>query len=508
MPGVPLFYLPRHLEEKSRKKARQVYHSALTLGCVSGVGITLVGVLICGPIAGFLGKGGALSENVYAYCLVSFLGTIPTILSYFPLFYLQLEGKVKSITNMIIIMISVDVFLDLIFLYVFELGLYGAAAASVLSILAVCIYGFYKLEEDDSNYRFSMKLLGIRETGRIIKTGSPIALGNFYDAIRLLLLNAMILAAGGTRAVAVWAVLNTMSELSLTIVSGVPQAAAPMTGVYYFARENSGIRILFKLQIQVGLLFSGIYAAALLLFHTGIENLFQIKENLLLPFLALSISIIWNVFESIWTSLMNETEKIMLANMFSAFRRILFPVVFVWGVIACDGYLWLFLPLGSFFAVAVGISVIFWCSARSGKTERPLSTFLLLDDSLERENKILDFSISANMEEACEASEKIKEFCSNNEMNTKQTIRMGLAIEELMNILIERSPETQSFDLRAYALQGVIGIQIRCAGKRFNPFEDLQEEDDLYMGVEMLRNLAQLVKHTYALGMNTINICF
>ena len=34
----------------------------------------------------------------------------------------------------------------------------------------------------------------------------------------------------------------------LMIVSGIPQAAAPMTGVYHSARENTGIRVLFKLE--------------------------------------------------------------------------------------------------------------------------------------------------------------------------------------------------------------------------------------------------------------------
>ena len=102
-----------------------------------------------------------------------------------------------------------------------------------------------------------------------MKYGSPAAVGNLMDAVRLFLLNSLILLTLGTKGAAVWAVLNSLSELSLCISSGVPQAAGPMIAVFHSVKENSGIRILLS-NLLVGLKrFFFPLAAALVLAACG-----------------------------------------------------------------------------------------------------------------------------------------------------------------------------------------------------------------------------------------------
>ena len=103
--------------------------------------------------------------------------------------------------------------------------------------------------------------------------------------------------------------------------------------------------------------------------------------------------------------------------------------------------------------------------------------------------------------------EQIKEFCEANNMDRKQTMRLGLAIEELMTVLAQMNDKLESVDLRAFAVDGCTGIRIRYAGKRYNPFED-EEDEDFMMGIVMLQKMAEVVHYTYSLGMNTMNILF
>ena len=53
------------------------------------------------------------------------------------------------------------------------------------------------------------------------------------------------------------------------------------------------------------------------------------------------------------------------------------------------------------------------------------------------------------------------------------------------------------------------GIRIRCAGDFFDPFTAEEEgEDDFFLGVALMKKLADEAMHSYTLGMNTIYLCF
>ena len=492
---------------KKTKDSRKYYHTALLLCMVVGVLLMVAGILFCEPIAQMLAQKSTLSDYVYIYCLVTLWGAIPSVLVYIPLYYLQLDGKHREITIMMIIMIGADVVLDYILLYVINLGIKGAALASVISTLVSCIYGFVMLERGYSNFHFQWKYLSLKGTKDVIRFGSPVALGNFVDAVKLLILNAIILLDGGTAAAAVWAVLNSLSEFALSITSGVPQAAAPMAGAYYTARENSGLRILVRLQVQAGIILSLLYSGFLLLLHRPLEELFVISDNLLLPLACLGIFCVLDTLCSIWSVFFNSTGRIAISNLLIFFRKLVFPVGAALFLTNKGGCIWFFLPLGGLLTLVAGIVITGIVFMENRKGKHPLSGVLLLDDYLERNQKILDFSIVPDVEHICEASEQIKDFCAANNMDRKQTMRLGLAIEELMTVLVQKHDNLESVDLRAFALDGCTGIRIRCAGKRYNPFEDEQDEDFM-MGVVMLKKMAEAVYYTYSLGMNIMNILF
>lgn len=166
------------------------------------------------------------------------------------------------------------------------------------------------------------------------------------------------------------------------------------------------------------------------------------------------------------------------------------------------------MPLSALASLIVIFVIITIVSFMSRRTEKPLTRVLLLDDTLERQNKILDFSIASDMDEVCDAAERIKDFCSANDMNIKLTMKLGLAIEELLNVIISKSPDVASIDLRAFALEGSTGIRIRFAGKRYDPFTDDDSDEDFLMGIKMIYKMADTTTHIYTLGMNIITIIF
>ena len=490
------------------KKAEQLYRTTVTATLVLGLAGTVMGLLFLGPLADFLAGESSVRAGVEDYCRVTLAGAAVYVASYLPLCYLQLEGKTAQISRMILVMVATDTVLDYLLLYPMDMGLTGAALASVISIVLSGFYGFLALEHGFSNYRFRRLRLRLPELWEILRYGSPAALANLYDAGKLLAVNGLILSAGGDSAAAVWAVLNTLSELSLVVTAGVPRAGKAMLGVYYTARENSGIRTLVRMECVTGTVCSCLFLAAVTALSGRIRLLFRVSEPMLLPLLCLGFSVVMNTLCCVLETCFNAEGRIALSNVLVALRRLVLPVLTLLGITRLHGVLWLFLPLSG--ALALGLSLLIPAIlARSSRgSSAPLSKLLLLDDTLTRTHKVLDFSIPAHIDEACAAAERISDFCALHDMDTKLVMRLGLSIEELLNVIIAKSPEIGSVDLRVFVLEGMTGIRIRCAGKNYDPFQDQDSDEDFLMGVHMLTRMADVAVHTFTLGMNTINIIF
>ena len=150
-----------------------------------------------------------------------------------------------------------------------------------------------------------------------------------------------------------------------------------------------------------------------------------------------------------------------------------------------------------------------------------------MDMSLEKSGNVLNFSVSSVAEEICSASERIRGFCAANGMDGKKTMRLQLALEEIMTLITQVNEGMEEgllkFDLRAYSLQGVAGIRIRYAGLEFNPFQRgkekktllvqgdsdfaLQdEEDELYMGISMIQKMVEEILYQRTFGVNTLQV--
>ena len=181
------------------------------------------------------------------------------------------------------------------------------------------------------------------------------------------------------------------------------------------------------------------------------------------------------------------------------------------------------LPMCSFllFAELMALAVWLFATGLFHKRHPEDTRYLLMDLSLEKSGNVLNFSVSSGAEEICSASERIRGFCAANGMDGKKTMRIQLALEEIMTLITQvnegMGEGLLKFDLRAYSLQGVSGIRIRYAGLAFNPFQRIKkgdsdfimqnkEEDELYMGISMIWKMVEDIHYQRTLGVNTLQV--
>ena len=103
-----------------------------------------VGIFLSREIAQGLCQDPEVAGMVRDYTAVTLVGALPKIMIYIPFWFLRLDGKNKTVTVMMAVMGISNILLDLLFLLVLDMGVYGAAVASVISTGLACVLGFIR----------------------------------------------------------------------------------------------------------------------------------------------------------------------------------------------------------------------------------------------------------------------------------------------------------------------------------------------------------------------------
>ena len=192
----------------------------------------------------------------------------------------------------------------------------------------------------------------------------------------------------------------------------------------------------------------------------------------------------------------------MLSSVIIFLRVFVFTVISLWGLTAAGLIPWLFLPLTELLTTGVWFFITLAISSRNEN----ISRYMLMDTTLDKSGNVINFSMISDNDAICGACERITEFCEDNGMLPKQTMRVSLALEEIMTVISQdNAPNNVNFDIRVFSLQEVIGIRIRYDGKILDLLE-FDPDDERYMGVSMIQNLVQQLIYKQIVGMNSLMI--
>lgn len=496
----------RAMGRNEASESGSYYHAAVFASLGVGIAATTLGILFLSPITKALCADVALQEMVSAYTGITLIGAMPKILIYVPFWFLRLNGQNKAVTVMMAVMGIGNILLDILFMFVLDWGISGAAWASVIATVAACGIGMRRLCRKNSCFQLSGNgRLDLNGWLKAAKSGAPAALNNLFQAFRTLCVNFLLLQYGGVMAVAVFFALNCVSAFSLCVIDGIPQAASAMLGIYCGEHNPSNIKLLIRQQWKKGVRYTIIFSICALLGASLIQKAYGLPVVLFIPIACLSVSFLPALWNSILISYYNLLERSLLASLMVASRVLIFAV----------GGLWLLLKLSFspwwFFACGEIITVLLWLilSGFIYRKNRSLSRYLLLDDVLEREGKVIDFSVEGTAEAICDASSRITEFCEKNAMAAKQIMRISLSIEEILTIIMQKNPDNLIyFDIRAFSLQGVVGIRIRYGGIVYNPMcqRVLEDDADFYMGISLIQKMSHEIIYQSVFGTNSLQI--
>lgn len=499
----------REFGHHGTEKAARLYHTALLSAVIAGGIVMLTGIFFSDGISVFICNDAGILPMVEDYCRITLIGALPYVLIYFPNYFLQLDGKTRKISRVMLTMMLTDILFDWIFIYLLDMGVAGAAYASVFSMVIACIYGFACLQDRDGIFYFRWKYLGFTGLRSILSLGSTQAIGSLMATLRMFFLNRLILMAGGTDAMATWTVINSMIEISKCIISGVPRTASPLLGVYIGGYDDEGIKMLVRLEIKTGLILVSAFSAVLIVLNHPIGLFFKLDRSVLIPLVCLCISLEAELLCSVLGSYYNVAGRVGLSNYSMILRSFLCPVLSAFVLYLCKGLIWLFMPVGMILCLLCTLFLARRISYpnKSGMTFN--SGILFLNTERNGLKDVVSLSIDGTDEKICEASEAIVDFCVDNSMDLKTATKLGLSLEEVMTVMAEKSlrSKDEPVDVRVFSDRKGTGITIMCSGSRYDLFEEAQEsEDDFDLGIRLIQKIARECDYTYTLGLNILTV--
>lgn len=196
---------------------------------------------------------------------------------------IRASGYPRKAMITMIIGAALNVVLDPLFIFTFDMGIRGAAIATDISMLVSAIFVMSHFLRRDSNVRFRKGIYRLRShiVLGIIYIGAAPSLVNAASCAINVIINLALARHGGNLAIAAAGIFTTYTSLICMTIIGICQGMQPIVGYNYGAGNFHRLRRAFWLTALVSSLLTGIGAAIGISMAETIARAFTIDPGLI-----------------------------------------------------------------------------------------------------------------------------------------------------------------------------------------------------------------------------------
>jgi putative MATE family efflux protein len=205
------------------------------------------------------------SDDVYvyseSYLRIILYGAIFAAMSPGLTHFIRSDGHPKTSMLVQVTGALANIILDPIFIFVLDLGVAGAACATVISqfLTFIFVMGYFSSKWTRLRFRVKNMKLDLKLTGKILAIGFAPFIMQFAMSFVGILQNVRILKYGGDEALTAMTIFFSALIVVMMTGMGIGQGAQPIIGYNYGAKQYDRVKKCFKLALlyTTGVLFSG-----------------------------------------------------------------------------------------------------------------------------------------------------------------------------------------------------------------------------------------------------------
>lgn len=265
MGGGPLCSIHRGRGED--KEAERVLGNSFVLLVIFGVGIPLLFLPFREPLLYFFGASNATYPYAQEYITIYLLGTPFVMVGLGLNPFINAQGFARRGMMTVLLRAVVNIVLDPVLIFGFDLGIRGAAWATVIAqaVSAAWVLKFLTGRKAILRLRTDCMPLAWPRVRRILGLGLSGFFVNLTNSLVQVVCNKTLFFYGGDLYVSVMTVINSIREVTFMGVQGITNGAQPVLGYNYgaecYQRVRQGIRFTVAATVGYAAL---IWAAAML----------------------------------------------------------------------------------------------------------------------------------------------------------------------------------------------------------------------------------------------------
>lgn len=257
--GSVLFSISRGRKEEAmcRRYFTAALFLALSVGIIYGAGF----LFFFDPVTKFLGRNESMDLFVRQYGKILIAGAPIFVCSSFFQAFVRNDREPKRAMAAVITGGVSNVILDYVFIFPLDLGMAGAAAATVIGSLITVVILLTHFVSPANTLRLARRF-GFREMRVAAVNGASSFLVEMTSGIVVFLFNRQLLSYVGDLGVVVYGIVSNSALIASSIFNGISQAAQPVMAMNFGAGKHSRVentrRMALKTAAAAGVLFTAI----------------------------------------------------------------------------------------------------------------------------------------------------------------------------------------------------------------------------------------------------------
>lgn len=268
---------------KDDEGAEKVLGNSITLLMLFGILVPLICYLIQKPVLYLFGASDATYPYAREYITIYLSGSLPVMLTLGLNPFLNAQGFTRTGMMTVLIGAVCNIVLDPLFIFVFGMGVRGAAIATVISqtVSAIWVIAFLLGKKNLIRVRKQFLRLQRDVSMRIMGLGVSTFIMNLTEAAISAVFNASLSRFGGDIYVTVMTVATSVSQLVFMPLSGFAQGAQPVTGYNYGAREYTRVKQCFWFLVKASVAYAVLAWLVLMIFPRQLIGIFNNDPTLM-----------------------------------------------------------------------------------------------------------------------------------------------------------------------------------------------------------------------------------
>ena len=228
-----------YLGEKDYERANRVLGNVIVMNIILSAIVMAVGLVWLDPILMAFGASDATLGYAHDYMEIILYGNILTHIYFGLNAMLRSAGHPRFSMAATIVAVVVNIILDPLFIFGMEMGVQGAALATVISQAVAVVWQLTKFTNKNELVRFHRGIwrLNAHITSRALAIGMSPFLYNIAHCFVVIIINNQLKAFGGDMAIASYGVINRLTFVFAMMVMGLNQGMQPIAGYNYGAKQ-------------------------------------------------------------------------------------------------------------------------------------------------------------------------------------------------------------------------------------------------------------------------------